>query len=55
MDHMSTNLAIIFDFDGTMVNLFACYNLTRTTKSESVAIPLKCPKTGKKPYKNAGF
>ena len=35
MDHISTNLAIIFDFDGTMVNLFACYNLTRTTKSEA--------------------
>ena len=38
MEHMSTNLAIIFDFDGTMVNLFACYDLTRTTKSLSLAL-----------------
>lgn len=38
MDHMSTHLAIIFDFDGTMVNLFARYNLTRTTKSLSLSL-----------------
>ena len=38
MNHMSTNLAIIFDFDGTMVNLFARYNLTRTIKSLSFAL-----------------